>query len=146
MPRQPRAPKFKLQPRRRTRVRLRHLLPAWSVSLLVHVVILSALAAATFTAHDDKKSINFDSALAGYRDGEKQDLNVLADPADIPRTEAVGKEHGGASPDQMIEMANNEAGDGDNGDGGGLVVAAAFGSGATFGHPAVPGNRQGGNQ
>ena len=32
--------------------RLRHLLPAWSVSLLVHVAILSALAAATFSAQD----------------------------------------------------------------------------------------------
>ena len=141
--RTPRLPK--LQPRRHTRVRLRHLLPAWSVSLLVHVVILSALAAATFTAHDDKKAVNFDSALAGYRDGEKQDLNVLADPADIPRTEAVGKEHGGASPpDQMLEMASDGAGDGDNGDGGGMVVAAAFGGGAASATPRFRGTGRGG--
>src|SRR5208283_481145 len=68
-----RAPK--LRPQRRQRVRLRHLLPAWSVSLLVHVVILSALAAATFSAQDGaKKPINFDSALAGYRQGEREEL------------------------------------------------------------------------
>ena len=37
------APKVpKLRPRKRQRVRLRHLLPAWSVSLFVHVVILTA--------------------------------------------------------------------------------------------------------
>ncbi len=49
-----RAPK--LRPQRRQRVRLSHLLPAWSVSLLVHVVILSALAAATFTAQDKDRN------------------------------------------------------------------------------------------
>src|SRR5271157_1616551 len=35
---------LKLWPQHRQRVQLRHLLPAWSMSLLVHVVILSALA------------------------------------------------------------------------------------------------------
>ncbi len=135
----------KLQPKRRARIRLRHLLPAWSVSLLVHIVILSALAAATFSAQDkDKKAVNFDSALAGYRQGEPEDLNVWADPANIPREDAIGKEHGGGSPPEMIEMAGESAGDGDSGDGGGMVVAAAFGSGAPTQTPRFRGTGKGG--
>ena len=45
----------KLRPRRRRKVRLRYLMQAWSVSLVVHVVILSALAAATFTARSGQE-------------------------------------------------------------------------------------------
>jgi len=133
-----RAPK--LWPQRRQRVRLRHLLPAWSVSLLVHVVILSALAAATFSAQDrDKKPINFDSALAGYRQGEREELNVWADPANIPRDQAVGNEHGGASGGQPVEVSSEGGGEIDDGDGGGMVVAAAFGSGAPSATPRFRG-------
>ena len=55
----------KLRPTAPARVRLRYLMQAWSVSLVVHVAILSALAAATFTSSDAiKKILNFDSALA----------------------------------------------------------------------------------
>ncbi len=133
-----RAPK--LWPQRRQRVRLRHLLPAWSVSLLVHVVILSALAAATFSAQDrDKKPINFDSALAGYRQSEREELNVWADPANIPRDQAVGNEHGGASGGQPVEVSSEGGGESDDGDGGGMVVAAAFGSGAPSATPRFRG-------
>ena len=132
-----RAPK--LRPQRRQRVRLRHLLPAWSVSLLVHVVILSALAAATFSAQDkNKKPISFDSALAGYRRGEREELNIWADPATIPRDQAIGNEHGGASGGQPVEMSE-EGGESDDGDGGGMVVAAAFGSGAPSATPRFRG-------
>ena len=50
----------KLRPRRRKRVRLRYLMQAWGVSLVVHVVILSALAAATFTSPDtDQEDYQF---------------------------------------------------------------------------------------
>ena len=132
-----RAPK--LRPQRRQRVRLRHLLPAWSVSLLVHVVILSALAAATFSAQDkNKKPISFDSALAGYRQGEREELNIWADPATIPRDQAIGNEHGGASGGQPVEMSEG-GGESDDGDGGGMVVAAAFGSGAPSATPRFRG-------
>src|SRR5208283_3876363 len=120
-------------------VRLRHLLPAWSVSLLVHVVILSALAAATFSAQDkNKKPISFDSALAGYRQGEREELNIWADPATIPRDQAIGNVHGGASGGQPVEMSE-EGGESDDGDGGGMVVAAAFGSGAPSATPRFRG-------
>jgi len=132
----PRVPKLRSQ--RRQRVRLRHLLPAWSVSLLVHVVILSALAAATFSAQDkDRKPINFDSALAGYRQGEREELNIWADPATIPRDQAVGNEHGGASAGQVVEMSGEGGGESD--DGGGMVVAQAFGSGSPSATPRFRG-------
>ncbi len=144
-PRQAAAPKApRLRPQRRQRTRLRHLLPAWSVSLLVHIVILSALAAATLSSQDkDKKAVSFDSALAGYRQGEREELNVWADPANIPREEAVGKEHGGATAPEMVEMTG-EGAEGDTGDGGGLVVAAAFGSGAPSTTPRFRGTGKGG--
>ena len=81
-------------PRRRKRVRLRYLMQAWGVSLVVHVVILSALAAATFTSPDTiKKIINFDSALASYSNGEPEVLPIYADPDNIPRDRAIGDEH-----------------------------------------------------
>jgi len=77
------------------------------VSLLVHVVILSALAAVTFSAQDrDKKPINFDSALAGYRQGEREELNVWGDPGNIPCDQAVGNEHRGASGRQPVEVSS----------------------------------------
>ena len=49
---------------------------AWGVSLIVHVVILSALGAATFTSQKDtiKKIVNFDSTLASYSNGEPEVL------------------------------------------------------------------------
>ena len=59
---------------------------AWGVSFVVHVVILSALAAATFTSQDTiKKIISFDSALASYSNGEPELLPIYADPDNIPR-------------------------------------------------------------
>lgn len=116
-----------LRSRKRKKVPLRLVLPAWSVSLLVHVVILTTLAAATFTSQDAiKKVIRFDTALAGYRSGEREMLNVWADPAAIPRDRATGNEHGGktAPPAEMLGES-----DGDD-SGSGMVVSAAFGSGA----------------
>ncbi len=52
----PAPPPQKPRPRRRKRVSVRHLMQAWGVSLVVHVVMLSALAAATFTldGHDQE--------------------------------------------------------------------------------------------
>ena len=73
---------------------MRYLMQAWTVSLLVHVVILSALAAATFSAKDAvNKILNFDSALAGFRNGEQEVLPIYADPDNIRRDKAVGDEN-----------------------------------------------------
>ena len=67
---------------------------AWTVSLLVHVVILSALAAATFSANEAvNKILNFDSALAGFRNGEPEPLPIYADPDNIRRDKAIGDEY-----------------------------------------------------
>ena len=99
----------------------------------------SRLAAATFSAQDkNKKPISFDSALAGYRQGEREELNIWADPASIPRDQAIGNEHGGASGGQPVEMSEG-GGESDDGDGGGMVVAAAFGSGAPSATPRFRG-------
>ena len=127
----------RLRSRKRRHSRFRHLLPAWSVSLVVHVVILTALAAATFTAQDrNSKPINFDSALAGYRQGEPEDMNILADPADIPRDQAVGTEYGGKAI-EVAQATTDSAGEGD--DGGGAIVATAFGSGTPSATPRFRG-------
>ena len=127
----------KLQPRRTHRpIGLRHLLPAWSVSLLVHVVILLLLAAATFTGKDSiKGAVNFDSALAGYRLGEREETPILADPANIPREQAIGEEHGGAAA-PVVEVAGEG---GDDGDGGGAIVAGTFGGAGPSATPRISG-------
>ena len=66
-------------------------------------------------------------------------MNVWADPADIPREEAVGKEHGGASAQPAVEMVSDAGGESEDSDGGGTVVAAAFGSGAPSATPRFRG-------
>ena len=84
----------RLRTRRRKRVRLRYLMQAWGVSLVVHVVILSALAAATFSSQDTiKRIVNFDSALASNSNGEPEVLPIYADPDNTPRDKAIGDEH-----------------------------------------------------
>ncbi|MFO0892360.1 MAG: hypothetical protein U0790_24875 [Isosphaeraceae bacterium] len=119
----------RLRPRRRSRVRLRHLLPAWCVSLMVHVVILSALAAATFSNQDAARPfVSFDSALADLRNGELQEAPILAEPSNIPRKEAVGTVRGGPEEDAAPEMIADGGPEGDAGDGGGTVVGTAFGA------------------
>jgi hypothetical protein len=129
----PRSRVSKLRPRRRRRVRLRYLMQAWSVSLVVHVAILSALAAATFSSQDKiKRIINFDSALGSYRNGEPEPLPIYADPDNIPRDRAVGDEHASA----RREPATVMVGDGDDG---GVIVAAGIGSGRSSNTPRVRG-------
>lgn len=78
----------KLQPRRRRRIRLKHVLPAWSVSLLVHLAIFSALAASISTTAPEAPPVNFDSALGGA-DRAVEETPILDDPLDdrAPRLE-----------------------------------------------------------
>ena len=67
---------------------------AWGVSLIVHVAILSALAAATFSAKDSiKKIVSFDSALASYSHGELELMPIYADPDTIARDKTIGNEN-----------------------------------------------------
>ena len=125
----------KLRPRRRRRVRMRYLMQAWSVSLLVHVVILSALAAATFSAKDAvNKILNFDSALAGFRNGEQEALPIYADPDNIRRDKAIGDEHANTPGEPAMVMSEGE---GD--DGGGSIAMGAAGTGPPSRTPRVRG-------
>jgi hypothetical protein len=107
---------------------------AWTVSLVVHVAILSALAAATFSKDPVRKIINFDSALASNRNGEPEVIPIYADPDSIPHDRAIGDENARA-PGQHAA-----AGSGDGGDNGsGLIVAAGSGASGLSNAPRVRG-------
>ncbi len=71
----------KLQPRRRRRIRLKHVLPAWSVSLLVHLAIFTALAASITTTAPEAGPVDIDSALGGA-DRALEETPILDDPTD----------------------------------------------------------------
>jgi hypothetical protein len=117
--------------------RLRYLINAWAVSLVVHGVILSALAFATFSSTDIvKKIINFDSALASYHNGELEPLPIYADPDNIPRERATGDENA-SSPGEQAPVLVSESGDGE--DGGGVIMAGGVGSGRPSSTPKVRG-------
>ena len=134
----PRTPK--LRRRMRARVRLRYLMQAWGVSLMVHAAILSALAAATFSSQDAiKKIMNFDSALASHRNGEPEVLPIYADPDNIPRDRAVGDEHA-ETPGEPAALAASE---GESGDEGGGIIVAGAGTGRPSATPRVRGAGKG---
>jgi len=67
--------------RRRRRERLRRLLPAWSVSLIVHLMIFTILGAATFSDVADEKPVHINTALGGL-DRVIEETPIFADPAD----------------------------------------------------------------
>jgi hypothetical protein len=127
--------------RRRRRIRLLYLMQAWSVSLVVHVAILSALAWATFKSDDPlKKTINFDSALASHRAGEQELLPIYADPDNVPRDQAIGDEHA-SEPGEPAMVVVGEGGDSDSG--GGVIVAGGLGTGRPTSTPRVRGAGKG---
>jgi hypothetical protein len=124
----------KLRPKRRRRVRLRYLSQAWAVSLVIHVGILSALAAATFRGDTLRKIINFDSALASSRSGEFEPLPIYADPDDIPRDRAVGDEHASTTGEPTTLVVGEGGDDGDS-----AIIASSVGSGRPSNTPRVRG-------
>ncbi len=130
----------KLRTRRRKRVRVRYLMQAWGVSLVVHVVILSALAAATFSSQDTiKKIINFDSALASFSNGEPEVLPIYADPDNLPRDRAIGDEHAAAPGEAAPVVLNDGGSDAAGEDSGGMIVAGGVSSGRPSNTPRVRG-------
>jgi hypothetical protein len=134
------APGSRLRPRRRRRIRLRYLIQAWAVSLAVHVAILSALAAATFTSPDTiKKILNFDSALASHRNGEPEPLPIYADPDNIPRDRAIGNENAATPGEPTLVMV----GEGEGDDVSGVIVAGGVGTGRPSSTPRVRGVARG---
>jgi hypothetical protein len=129
----------KLRPRRRRgRVRLRHVFQAWSVSLVVHAAILSALAYATFKLDPLKNRVNFDSALIANPGGELEELPIYADPDNIPRDRAIGDENA-RTPGEPVQMVLGEGGGADGEDGGGVIVASGMASGRSSTTPRIRG-------
>jgi len=131
----------RLRTRRYKRVRLRYLMQAWGVSLAVHVVILSALAAATFSSPDTlKKIVNFDSALTAYSNGEPEVLPIYADPDSTPRDHATGDEYAATAGEAAPIVRSNEGGsEGDGEEDGGMIVAGGVGTGRPSNTPRVRG-------
>jgi hypothetical protein len=131
-------PAGKLRGRRRKRTPIRYLIQAWGVSLVVHVVILSALAFATLASPDTiKKIVNFDSALASYSNGEPEILPIYADPDNAPRDRAIGDEHASTAGDPTPVVMSDGGSEGD--ESGGMVVASGVGSGRPSNTPRVRG-------
>ncbi len=144
-PKAPATPKVtKLRPRkRRGKVRLLYLMEAWSVSLVVHVAILSALAAATFSSSDiSKKVVQLDSALASHRNGEQEILPVYADPDNQQRDKTVGDEHADDPREPSMMVLNEGGGDGGE-DGGGVIVAGGMGTSRPSATPRLRGASRG---
>ena len=133
----------RLRSRRRRRVRVWYLVQAWGVSLLVHVVILSALAAATFSSRDAVTAIiNIDSALAGHRAGEQEELPIYADPDNGPRDQAIGDEHA-RDPGEPAMVVVGDGGSDEGEEGGGVIVAGGLGTGRPTATPRVRGAGKG---
>ena len=143
----PASPKvMKLRPKKRQgKVRLLYLAQAWSVSLVVHVAILSALAAATFSSSETlQKIVQLDSALASHRNGEQEMTPIYADPDNIPRDKAIGDEHANeAGEPQMVVMSDGGGGDDGGEDGGGVIVAGGTGTSRPSATPRVRGAGKG---
>jgi von Willebrand factor type A domain len=132
----------KLRSRRRRGVRIRHVLNAWAVSLVVHGAVLTALAFGTFSSTDIvKKIISFDSALTSYHNGEPELLPIYADPDNIPRDRAIGDENA-STPGEPVQTVIGDGG-GDGEDGGGLIVAGGVGSGSPSATPRFRGAGKG---
>ena len=130
----------RLRARRRKKARVRYLVQAWGVSLVVHVLILSALAFATLASPDAiKKIVNFDSALASYSSGEQEILPIYADPDTIKRDRAIGDEHASTPGDAAPVVLAEGGSDGEGDDGGGMIVAGGIGSGRPSNTPKVRG-------
>ena len=80
--------------RRKRRASRRHLVPAWVVSMLVHVGILVTLAAFTFRVDARKLIANINTALVPTMKGaEREETPIYADPSALGRSEsAMGSE------------------------------------------------------
>jgi hypothetical protein len=108
----------------------------------VHVAILSALAAATFSSRDTiKKMVDFDSALASHG-GEPELTPIYADPDNISRRDAIGDENAN-TPGEPVPVLMNEGGGDGEGDEGGGIVPSGVASGRPSATPRVRGARKG---
>jgi len=78
--------------KKKRRKRRRYDAPSWGVSLVVHVVVLTALGAATFTTEARKLVANINSALVSGKGAEDELLHVLATPGEQRSDQSVGSE------------------------------------------------------
>jgi hypothetical protein len=115
--------------RRRRRV-IRRTIPAWAVSLALHLVILTVLATWTFSNPEVRKILNIDSALVSNPGGADEMVKIWADPSNQPRDQAAGAEGGSAAAPA-------------GGGGGGGGPFGGVGTGPPSNTPYVPGG--GGN-
>ncbi|AGA24470.1 vWA domain-containing protein [Singulisphaera acidiphila] len=81
-------PKSKKKKRRKKRYDA----PSWVVSLVIHVVVLAILGAATFSTEVRKAVANINSALVSGKGSEEEALHVLATPAEQRSDQAAGSE------------------------------------------------------
>ncbi|WP_422928102.1 vWA domain-containing protein [Singulisphaera sp. PoT] len=89
--------------KKKKRKRRRYDAPSWGVSLIVHVLVLGVLGAATFSTEAKKIVANINSALVSGKGSEEEALHVLATPGERSETsvgsegapEAGGSEGGG---------------------------------------------------
>ncbi|MEJ7638472.1 MAG: vWA domain-containing protein [Singulisphaera sp.] len=95
----PKAESAAVRAKRRRRARGRRFdLPAWAVSLLVHVVILSLLGAATFSREVHTAVASINSALVSTKGAPDELIKIDAPPSDAPRDRALGDLEGTAGP------------------------------------------------
>ena len=89
--------------KKKKRKRRRYDAPSWGVSLIVHVLVLGVLGAATFSTEAKKIVANINSALVSGKGAEEEALHVLATPGERSENssgsegapEAGGSEGGG---------------------------------------------------
>ncbi|MFO0950490.1 MAG: vWA domain-containing protein [Isosphaeraceae bacterium] len=80
--------------RKKRRASPKHVIPAWAVSLLVHLSVLAGLAVVTFTSEGKKILRDINSALVnGPQQGEEDATPIYADPSNVRTDSAVGNEH-----------------------------------------------------
>lgn len=119
--------------KRRRRRAARVAMPAWGISVIMHIVILLGLGALTFSSTETGKKLlaKIDSAMVANPGGADELVKVYAEPSNAPRDQAVG---GGGGP----------AGGG--GGGGGSGAFGGIGTGAPSTTPAVNGGGGGINE
>lgn len=95
----PKAETAAVRAKRRRRARGRRFdLPAWAVSFLVHVVILSILGAATFSREPETVLASINSALVSTEGAPDELIKIDAPPSDAPRDRTVGDPNAAEGP------------------------------------------------
>ena len=92
--------------KRRRRRSMRFDAPAWAISLVVHVTVLTLLGLATLSSEVKKAVANINSALVSNPTGADEMLAIYADPSNAPREFAVGSSGSATGGEQAGGGAN----------------------------------------